>query len=259
MIELIIVALVGSLVILSLWGLLGQQQRAYAIQAGEISTQQSARAALDLLVTEFRSLDPRGGDLVAMDDDTVSVRVMRNFGVACAVSYTTPSITVTKKGDWFSSHDSVFVYADGDEDIALDDDWIVARIGTVDTMQVCGGQPAQKLPLPAAGPAFAADSVRVGAPVRSFERYSFGLGTYGAHTYLGRWSGASSFLPLVGPLDTSTGPALLIEYFDANGNLTAVPAEVRRMEIMVKAESKVTRPDGSPVADSLTAGVFTRN
>lgn len=259
LVELLMVAVLGAVLMLSLYGLLAQQQRAYAIQASEISTQQSARAALEMLVTEFRSLDASGGDLIAMDNDTISVRVMRSFGVACAVSYSPTSVSVPKRGDWFSSSDSVFIYADGDEDIASDDEWIATQMGTVDTTQSCGGEPAQLIPLPTAAAQFAADSVRMGAPVRSFERYSFGLGTYGSHTYLGRWNGASQFLPLVGPLDASSGPALLLEYFDINGLPTVVPTEVHRIDVMVRAESKVTRPTGGFVADSLTASVFTRN
>lgn len=259
MVELLIVAVLGAVIMLSLYGLLSQQQRAYAIQASEISTQQSARAALEMLVTEFRSLDPSGGDLIALNNDTVSVRVMRKFGVTCAVSYTTPSVTVIKNGDWFSTHDSLFIYADNDPEIASDDEWISARAGTVDTSQACGSAPAQLIPLPGSSTAMAVDSVRVGAPVRSFERYSFGVGTYGQHAYLGRWNAGSSFLPLVGPLDTSGGPPLLIEYFDGNGAVTTVPTEVRRIDVMVRAESQTTRPTGAHVVDSLTATVYTRN
>ena len=259
LIELMIVAVVGAVLVLSIYGVLLNQQRAYTIQAAEVSSQQSARAGLEILATEFRSLSATGGDIVMMSDDSVSLRVMRKFGIACVVNYSPPSVTVQKMGAWFDAQDSVFVYADGDEDVAVDDVWIADKASSVDTTQNCSGRAAQRVNLPGAGAAFAADSVRVGAPVRSYENVSFGLGLYAGDPYLGRWSPSTSFLPLVGPLDATSGPALRLEYYDIFGNATATPTDVHRIDVMVRSESDVSLANGHPVSDSLKISVFARN
>lgn len=258
-IEMMLVAIVGAVLLLSIYGFLVTQQRVATIQAAEVDSQQSARAGMDILATELRSLSATGGDILLMDDDSISMRVMRNFGIACAVSYSPTFVTVARNGAWFSSLDSVFVYADGDEDVALDDVWIADQAGTVDTTQTCGTQPAQRIPLPGAAAAFVADSVRVGAPVRSYEHVSIGVGLYGGKQYLGRWGPWSSFLPLVGPIDASSGPALRLDYLDIAGNPTTVPTDVYRIDVMIRAESAVERPNGNPVSDSLNFSVFARN
>ena len=258
-VELIIVTMIGAVMILSIYGVLVNQQRSYTIQGAQIAAQQSARAGMEILATEFRSLSGLGGDVIAMDDDTVSLRVMRKFGIACGVSLTPPAVTVRKVGAWFDVNDSIHVYADGDEDVALDDVWLSGTASSVDTTRTCGTYPAQLISVGGVGGAFTVDTVRVGAPVRSYERVSFGLGTYQGEPYLGRWGTATSFIPLVGPLDASSGPALRLDYFDINGNVTATPTDVHRIDVMVRSESDVALPSGHPVSDSLVVSVFARN
>lgn len=259
LIETMIVTLVGAILILSVYGVLLNQQRAYTVQAAEVSAQQTARAGMEILASELRSLSTDGGDITVMDNDTIGIRVMRKMGIACAVDYTIPSLTVVRRGSWFRPHDSVFVYADGDEDVALDDTWIAEQISTVDTTHTCGTLPAQQINLPAAGWAFAQDSVRVGAAVRSFENVWFGLGHYQGEPYLGRWSNSSSFLPVVGPLNATAGPALQMDFYDMDGNVTALPDQVARIDIRVRSETPVDLPNGNIVSDSLQVSVFTRN
>ncbi|MEZ4415567.1 MAG: prepilin-type N-terminal cleavage/methylation domain-containing protein [Gemmatimonadota bacterium] len=260
LVELVVVSAVGGLLLLGLFGTLTTQQHAYTTQTAQMDAAQSVRAGLDVLVTEFRSLSTVGGDVIAMDDDSITVRVMRRVGITCAVTYGgTPQLTAIPVGEHFAVFDSVFVFADGDPDVAFDDTWIAGRVGAADTLGSCSGQMAQRISLPGAAGAFAADSVREGALLRSFEWQSFGLGLYAGKSYLGRWSSTSSFVPLVGPLDASSGPALTLEYFDANGAVTAVPADVRRIDVLVRTAAPVQATGAITVVDSLRATVYARN
>lgn len=260
LVELLVVSAVGGLLLVGVYGTLAAQRHAFTLQSSQVETQQSARAGLDVLLTELRSLSPGGGDVITIDDDSITMRVMRTAGLICDVTYGgTPVLTALPVGAPFLPGDSLFVFADGDRDVAADDAWIAARAGPVDTLGVCNGAVAQRIDLPGAGAAFAADSVRSGGLVRAFEWRSYGLGLYGGHAYLGTWTPGSSFTPLVGPLDATAGPALRLDYYDALGNPALTPSSVHRIDVMVRAASPATTAAGAPLVDSLVATVFSRN
>lgn len=259
-VELLVVAAVGGVLLLGLWGTLATQQRAYTSQAAQLGAQQSVRSGLDVLVTEFRSLSTNGGDIIAMDDDTITIRSMGRVGVVCSVSQgVTPLLETLPVGDYVQSMDSVFVFADGDPDVAFDDTWIPARVGTADTLGSCNGQMAQRISLPGASSAFAADSVREGALLRTFEWKSFGLGVYGGNAYLGQWAPGTNFTPLVGPLDASAGAALRLDYYDISGNVALTPTSVHRVDVTIRTALPIQSPTGGTMVDSLRSTVFSRN
>lgn len=257
--ELLVVATLGGLLLMGIFGTFVTQQRGYTVQTAKVETQQTIRAGLDFLTTEFRSLSTKGGDLMVMDNDTITIRSMRKIGVVCWVSSSPPRVRALKVGEPFANQDSVFLFADNDLERGVDDEWLPLRVGTVDTLSNCGGESAQEMTFPAGSAAFAADSVSEGGLVRSFEWISYGLGTFGSYVYLGQWSTGSGFTPLIGPLDDSTGPALRLDYYDLNGVVTSTPADVVRIDVMLRTASQARSSGGPQVADSLHATIYSRN
>ena len=271
LVELIIVVVLGTLVLAAAMQVLVTNQRTYTAQTAQIQAQQSTRAAMDVLFGELREISAQGGDLVTMSSHSLKVRTMRKFGVVCGVSASSPPVlTVTKVGDWFADQDSVFIFADNQTNISSDDDWVDAYVTAVDTSAVtCGSTTAQRLSFGGQSGKFTApggDSVRTGAPMRSFVYYTYGLGTWEGKTYLGRLGrtgggllGASSdkWVPLVGPLKATDGVEFV--YLDSIGNVTATATEVRQIQVTVRTWSGAVDAVGHVVADSLTGTIYTRN
>ena len=99
--------------------------------------------AVEVLFAELREVSPSGGDILAMSQDSITVRLMRKFSIVCGTDWTgQPKVRVISdfvlnSGDTlyimggtnrFATGDSVFVFADNDEDMIRDDAWIAARI-----------------------------------------------------------------------------------------------------------------------------------
>jgi len=261
LVELIVVTVLGAVLIAASLQVLVTNQRTYTAQAARIKGQQSTRAALDVLYNELREISAQGGDVLAMTSKSITVRSMRKFGVVCSLTTANPPVlTVLKVGDWLDQKDSVFVFADNRTATAKDDAWISAVVTSVDTTTACGAEKAQDLHFSGQASRFTqptGDSVRVGAPVRNFVRYTYRLITFDGGSYLGRVDPKGVEDPLVGPLDASNG--LEFSYLDTNGNTTATPTDVRQIVVTLRTSSVVVNSVGEPVSDSLTAVIFTRN
>ena len=261
LVELLVVAVLGSLVVMAAHRVLVNNTRAFTVVGARVQMQQTVRASADILFSELREISPSGGDLVSMGLDSLTIRSMRTFGVACAVTSTgAPTITVRRTGRWLEPGDSVFVLADNREERASDDVWLSGRVGAVDTTATCvSGDVAQRITLPGLGPAMAVDTVRSGAPVRSFEKFWYGLHQFAGEWYLGRRGVTGSAEPLVGPLKEGAATGLRFAYFDQMGAVTTIPTEVAQIRVTLRTASSVTTQSGQAVADSLVASVFPRN
>ncbi len=259
LVELIVVTVLGALLIAASLQVLITNQHTYTAQNAQIRGQQTTRAAMGVLSGELRAISARGGDLLTMGTSSVTVRVPRKFGVVCWVSSSSPPVLkVIKVGDWFSTSDSVFVFADNNTSLSSDDAWIVGALSDVDTASTCQSRSAQYLHFPSSEAGlFTADSVRTGAPVRSFLDYTYGLITYDGKKYLGRTGASGTDVPLAGPLASSSG--LTFQYLDSVGSVTTTTTEVRMIQVTVKTSSGVLNSLGKPVSDSVTTVVYTRN
>jgi prepilin-type N-terminal cleavage/methylation domain-containing protein len=272
LVEILIVTVLGSLVLLAALQVLITNQRTYSAQNAVISGQQSTRMGLDLLFNELRQVSPQGGDILMMHSDSLRVRLMRKFARACtpvAEVLGVPQVTVLDPGGYdpavlsqldFAIGDSVFLYADNDEKDDDDDAWVGARITAV-APAFCPQAPTTVGPLllSFSGQAarFVADSVRLGAPVRSYRSVRFALVDYDGAPYLGRADTTAALQPVAGPLRASTG--LQFVYLDALGAVTATPADVRQIVVTVRSGSGVLNSRGEMVSDSITSWVYTRN
>lgn len=270
LVELIVVTVLGALVIMAALQILITNQRTYTAQNAAIQGQQSLRAGVDLLMGELREVSASDGDLLVMADDSVTVRVMRKLGIACQVDTTNtgnPYVVALRLGDWFAAQDSVYIYADNDEDLDRDDEWIQTQTGSVDTTVSCSGLGALAIPLfsgdaqelsfPGQKATFSNDSVRVGAPLRSYLTYTYGLYTYDGKPYLGRTTPGGDMTPLVGPLQGSDG--LAFEYRDGDGNTTTTATDVRQIVVTLRSGSEVVSSVGELVSDSIRTWIYTRN
>ncbi len=269
LVELIIVALLGTLLMMTAYQVLITNQQTYRVQNSKIQVQQSTRAAMDVLFGELREVSSRGADVVSFDVDQIEFRAMRTVGAVCDVDYASlgslPIMTVRKVVDDFAAGDSIFVFADNDPFLTADDTWIKANITSVDTTAVCTDingttYEATRMAFTGQSAAFVADTVRDGAPMRDFTRLSYGLMEYDGQDYLGRSENGGDWSPLVGPLTGATGrPGLEFAYLDVDGNATTVAADIARVNITIRSHSKVVDQSGVPVVDSLSSTIYMRN
>lgn len=259
--EFLVVAVLGSIVVLAAHRVLVNNLRAFTIVSAEVRTREPIRAAAEVLRGELREISPVQGDLVAMAPDSLVIRGMRKFGVTCSATVGgTSYLNVARIGDWFSAGDSIVVLADNDVRLASDDQWLKAVVGSVDTTLTCGaGRAAQRLGLPGTLVAMTADSVRQGAPVRAFTHFWFGLVHDGDQWFLARREPGGSAEPMVGPLDGPSTPGLRFQYFDAMGAVATTPTDVARIDITLRSRSEVVGPDGGLVGDSVVATIYPRN
>jgi prepilin-type N-terminal cleavage/methylation domain-containing protein len=262
LVELLVVAVVGGIILAGVMRILISTQQVYAVQAARMESQQSVRAGLGLLYGELREVSARGGDLVDMGNNTISVRVMRTVGVACQVSYGgVNTVTAIRTGRWFQDGDSIFLFAENAPSRSVDDRWLQGQVGVVDTTAVCpGGARGQVLTLPGMNGVMAVDSVRVGGLVRAFEHVTYGIYERSPDSwYLGQARPRGGWEPLVGPLRAPDSSSRLFRYLDGSGSVTAVPTAVRQIEVSLRSDSPGRGRGGQPVRDSLATRVQIRN
>ena len=80
--ELLVALVIAAIIGVALTQLVVSQSRFAALQGGIIQARGGARAALNVMATDFRMVSDSG--LVAAAHDSVTVRVPYTFGVACA-------------------------------------------------------------------------------------------------------------------------------------------------------------------------------
>jgi Tfp pilus assembly protein PilW len=80
--------------------------------------------------------------------------------------------------------------------------------------------------------------VETGAPLRAFRRVQYGIYEDGGRYWLGRKVGAAvGYEKLTGPLSAPGDSGLYLVYYDASGNTTSTPQDVRMVDIILRAES----------------------
>lgn len=263
-IELLVVAVLGTLLLMATYQVLITNQRTYTVQNAHIAGQQISRATLDVLAAELREVNPT--DLVAMGTEQVTFRAPRRFGLVCDVTLpvlgSSPILDVRQVGEAFMAGDSVFVFADNQPSRSTDDAWILAAASAVDPTITCDGEPAQEMIFAGYAAAFLADTVRVGAPVRSFVHHTYGRFVVSGDSYVARQVAGGPVEPLVGPIPATLAagvPSVEFVYMDASGTTTATAADVAQIEIRVRVRSDARTATGDIIADSLTTRVHLRN
>ena len=262
MIEMLVVAVLGSVVVGAAYQVLLTNQRTFTAQNAQIQSQQTVRAGMDVLFAELRELSKLGGDILAIGTDTLKVRSMRRFGLVCATNLAAGTLDVRRVGSWFEVGDSVVIYAENQPNTPADDRWIKGRVTARDTTIACGTAPAQRLTIPIVSSATGTtppDTVRVGSNLRSYVIYTYGRYTIDGAPYLGRRdSGGGTPVALVGPLDAALG-GLRFRYLDSTNAVTGTIANIVNVEVTLKTLTSVRGPNGQFVADSIRTRIFRRN
>jgi len=272
LVELIIAIIMAGLVMGAVYQVLAKNQRFYRAQSQVTEVQQNVRAVAAVLPGDLRELAASDGDIKAMGDSSITIRAMRSFTFACAPPDPATGAIVVRNSTTYgyrsmdATRDSLLVFRDGDSSVASDDRWILGGLASVTTPVVCTDGSAGTLLRMSGANIGLLDSVRVGAPLRTFEtvRYEYyddGTGTWwlGVQSVSnGAWSALS---PVAGPL--SPGGGLRFTYLDANNNVTAVPGNVAAIRVFVRGQSsQQIMAEGRPrgfYRDSLQVLVSLRN
>ena len=258
--ELLVVTVLGSLILMAAYNVLITNQRTYTVNAASMQGQQTVRAGMELLFSELREISPEGGDLLRMDGDSVTIRVMRSAALICDSTAQGSSDQyrwdVVSLGDTLDAADSVWLFAEHDSSTVEDDVWIMSTVLAVVSAGTCSGQSTQTVRFGWGG-AMGADTPTVGGLVRTFETYTYGLGTYDGAPYLIRkLEPDGQAVPLVGPLRSA---GVRFQYLNQNGSTTTVPENVRQIVVTLRTEHEARDTQGEVVRDSLRARIYTRN
>jgi len=259
LIELVIVTMLGTLVIMATFNGLISNQRTITAVTTKIRAQQTLRSGVSVMASELREISPATGDLVGMGTDSVAVRVTRSFGLVCAVdlSFGAPRLTVKTVGQPFEQNDSIFVLAANNPALVNDDVWKLATVASVVSTTTCNGtDTAQVLAIAGTTMGSPPDSVSVGAPVRSFAHYIYGLFLIDGQAFLAReLAGSATVSPIVGPLRRIDGEPTFT-YWSSTGTAAIVPAQVATIQLVLRTGAQIP---GGVIQDSLIVDIHPRN
>ncbi len=275
LIELVVALTLFGLVTGAIYGVLRTNQLTYQRQVAQVDMHNTLRTTLSVLRSDLRDLDagdPLGSDILSMSSDELVYRATRSLWFLCQPP-TATTITVFAADSlrfprygWsltFSS-DSLSVYSENDTLSVSDNQWMRFAIsGSAAAGSACpGGQSSYTITLSGG----ALTGVFNGAPVRGMQTWR--LKTY-ADVRGDWWLGAqqlyntgsvSALQPVVGPLNGASGLSLV--YYDAGGNTTTTPSDVRSVAISVtsRSDGRVMTLSGLGYAtDGLSTSVTLRN
>jgi prepilin-type N-terminal cleavage/methylation domain-containing protein len=265
LVELLIALVLLGLVSTAIYQVLNTNQRTYLAQTQRIDLQQNIRAGAAILPGEFRTLDAGEGDIQApMTATSITIRAIRKLGFMCAPptlggglgnNIFTARVAPAYGNGAFVPNDSVLVYWEGDPTTRSDDSWIPGQVQKIDapTAGGCADAGTPGAPHPgyvvtlnspwpvgnaSSGVAFnTPNMITNGSPVYGFQTVTYALwqSSSDGRWYVGMTIAGQPTQPLIGPL---TGPnGLTFNYYDANGAVTAVPAQVAQIEIILRAET----------------------
>ncbi len=257
-IEVLVVAALGSMVLAMAYGVLTLQQRIYTGATAQLDGLNTLRAGLEIMFVELREASPNNDDIISIADTSISIRVSRSFGLVCGADYSAPSLTLRKVGSWFEVGDSIVVMADNDVKSNQDDVWMTATITAVTRSGTCSGSDtAQVVRLSGISFGSPPDSVVSGAPVRALTPFTYGLFLIDGEHYVGRQQGSADPVPLAGPVASSRG--LSLEYYDDSGAVTTDLTEIARIRVRIRTLSGALDVLGKSIADSVVTDIMLRN
>jgi prepilin-type N-terminal cleavage/methylation domain-containing protein len=265
--ELLIAMVIGLVLLAGVYGVLINQSQEYLLHRENIDVQETLRGAAVLLTSEIEH-SKADRDLVTIEPSTLKLRSIQNAGVFCVDA--TP-----RYGVWLPSG----LFATGADDSAFvrrvnDGVWMRAKVtnvwvnpgGGAPAATACpvakwagGGTPPRVVQLAYNA---VADSVgvRLGSAIRGFRMTTYSLTSSGGRWWLGRQIGNGTVDLITGPLQAG---GLTFEYYDLDGNATAVLDDVVSIKVTLVAESfrTVRGPGGALTnrADDVSFRAYLRN
>ena len=256
LVELLIVMVLFLIVSGATFSLLTNTQRVSRAQAERTDMQTNMRAGALIVPAELRTIgydrDVTGtgnaagtvmSDILGMAADSIAFRAVRSSGIICNTAAN--SYVIDNGGAGFYTgyrapvpgRDTLMVFGEMDPSTSSDDAWFRKRI-TATAAGNCAAAYGSR-----AGTALTTvdvvpgDSITLGAPFHTFEVMSYKL-IQGADN---RWylnarslSGGEAYQPMLGPLAPN---GFRLDYFDVNGNVTAVPRDVRTIQVTLIGQS----------------------
>lgn len=270
LVELIVAILISTVVIGSAWKLLTSNQRFYRSQSQIQDVQQNLRAAVQVVAGDLRELDAKGGDIISMGNNSITIRAMRGFGVVCKTNVGGGQIWLKNSllfmnGTIDPTKDNVIVFREADSTRNSDDTWQRGSISSTATDNCADGTAGTRLSITLTNGNNLLDSVAIGAPVRIYERVLYQLYESNNVSWLGtdvqvsgNFNGTTA---VAGPVRNSDG--VLFTYYDSTGAVTGNATSVARIDVTVRGQSAQPimmqgRPTG-PYRDSATVSATLRN
>ena len=265
LIELMIYMVLASLVMGAIYSVMITQTRAYADQRQMTDARETVSGAGVLLTSELRQLSPSDGDLYFIAPESLAIRSVQSVAIVCAIDQVLRRFAlwnlVGELEDFQKKADSAFIFSAGGAGQS-DDKWereeikgffkAAGPLGTCEWTVAQTPDTVVQLDKPMPG-------VVVGAPFRSFRAIQYGTFLDDGNWWLGRKTPGGAYEKLTGPLRSPAAGGLVFEYYDANGNVTAVAADVRVIEIVIRSQSTGRSRQASGLTertDSLRTKVF---
>jgi prepilin-type N-terminal cleavage/methylation domain-containing protein len=287
LVVLVLLAIVGG----SLMKVLTNQQRFYNGTGDLIALRTQLRQAEAVIGNDLRGISSVGSagvgsDISAMTDSSIDFRYTIGVSVVCKAPVATtiiiPPTGALTNGNALTSWiakpkfgDTVFVFDEGASATSpTDDSWkpynvVSLALGAGACDPGFNAPNASTLVTDIAPPATTLD----GAPMRYVRHahYSLYKSTSDKLWYLGYCSPdcSAGISPIAGPFQSyqaSTSPdtsGIRITYFDSTGTVTATPAQVARIKVVLRGETKsylnVTGMTRGVYHDSLSMNIALRN
>ena len=273
LIELLVALVIFGIMAGSVMNVIIRSQRSSLAQAQRLDMQQNLRAAAVVMPSELRSLDAAEGDIKAMSANSITIRAMRQLAIVCTAPVMGPPLTgklITVRTPIYSASrnfivgDSILLWYEGDAHTRTDDGWLLGRVTAIANQNCTDGTAGQRITVDLAAivapKVNQAGAVPNGAPLRGFETITYSSGAAAD----GRWylnlQDANGTTPLLGPLTGASGVAFT--YYDAAGNVTAVPTQVAQIGLTIREQSVDMINKGSTSAfagDSIVTRIALRN
>jgi hypothetical protein len=265
LVELMIYMVLASVVMGAIYSVMITQTQAYADQREMTDARETVSGAGVLLTSELRQLDPSDGDLYFVAPESLAIRSVQSVAIVCAIDNPNRKFAlwnlVGELEDFQKKADSAFVFSAGGSGQG-DDMWEREEIkgfhqaaGLLASCEWTVPQtPDTVVQLDKAMP-----GVTVGAPFRSFRAIQYGTFFDDGNWWLGRKTPGGAYEKLTGPLRSPAAGGLVFKYYDANGSVTAVAADVRMIEIVIRSQSTRRSRQASGLTertDSLRTKVF---
>lgn len=226
LVELLLVAVLGSLVVGALYQAHLQQRRFSAWEAQVVQDHDAFRVATSILGGDLREAVAAEGDVDLHAPDSLSVRAPVGFALVCSVRASPASVGVTRSLGhmWVDASDTLLVYTTAGWRVVEPTD----EAGSIPSSLDCPFGTPRPDHLYSLEPG-AADAVPVGAPVRVFRRNTYHVGTHGGEAWLARTDPDGTQM-LVGPIVPG---GLRFRLLDDRGLGTTVLAEARGVELQL--------------------------
>ena len=266
LIELMIYMVLASVIMGAIYSVMITQTRAYADQREFTDARETVSGAALLLTFELRQLSAADGDLYFIAPESLAIRSVQGVAIVCAMDKVEKKFAlwnlVGDMEDTKKQHDSALIFSAGGLGQS-DDEWELEEIKDFftagGTLASCAW-PVPQTPDTVVKLDKSMPGVDIGAPFRSFRSIQYGTFLDGGNWWLGRKRpGEATYEKLTGPIRAPAFGGLVFNYYDAAGAVTAVVADVRMIEIIIRSQSTRKSRQASGLTerrDSLRTKVF---